>query len=85
MFLDPLPPVTNFHIFSDSLPLERDVLYGLPQGWYLGALYSRAAILFTRWAQIIQFYHRKFQFHCLRIWTWCFSLFHKRTCCLNHS
>ena len=24
------PPVTNCHTFSDSLPLERDVLYGLP-------------------------------------------------------
>src|SRR6218665_3335668 len=25
--LDPLPPVTNCHTFSDPLPLERDVLY----------------------------------------------------------
>src|SRR6218665_1006964 len=28
--LDPLPPVTNRHTFSDPLPLERDVLYGRP-------------------------------------------------------
>ena len=28
--LDPLPPVTNCHTFSDPLPLERDVLYGRP-------------------------------------------------------
>ena len=26
--LYPLPPVTNCHTFSDSFPLERDVLYG---------------------------------------------------------
>src|SRR6218665_1807584 len=24
------PPVTNWHILSDPLPLERDVLYGRP-------------------------------------------------------
>ena len=28
--LDPPPPVTNCHTFSDPLPLERDVLYGRP-------------------------------------------------------
>src|SRR6218665_3031778 len=28
--LDPLPPVTNCHIFLDPSPLERDVLYGRP-------------------------------------------------------
>src|SRR6218665_757842 len=28
--LDPLPPVTNCHTYSDPLPLERDVLYGRP-------------------------------------------------------
>ena len=28
--LDPLPPVTNCHTFSDPVPLKRDVLYGRP-------------------------------------------------------
>src|SRR6218665_3071451 len=28
--LDPLPPVTNCHTFSDPLPLERGALYGRP-------------------------------------------------------
>ena len=30
--LDPPPPVTNCHTYSDPLPLERDVLYGRPLG-----------------------------------------------------
>src|SRR6218665_110438 len=30
--MDPVPPVTNCHTFSDPLPLERDVLYGRPLG-----------------------------------------------------
>ena len=28
--LDPIPPVTNGHTFSDPLPYERDVLYERP-------------------------------------------------------
>ena len=28
--LDPPPPVTNCHTFSDPIPLEHDVLYGRP-------------------------------------------------------
>ena len=30
MLLDSPPSATNCHTFSDSLPLERDVLYGRP-------------------------------------------------------
>src|SRR6218665_3966938 len=37
--LYPPPPVTNCHTFSDPsrTPLERDVLYGRPQGSYRAA------------------------------------------------
>jgi len=35
MPLDSPPPVTNYHIFSDPLPLERDVLCGRPPRWCL--------------------------------------------------
>ena len=43
--LDPHPPVTNCHTFSDPFPLERDVLYGRPLG-PVGPKYLRDHIRF---------------------------------------
>ena len=34
MLLTPPSPVTNCHTYSDTLPLERDVLYGRPYTRY---------------------------------------------------
>src|SRR6218665_2146035 len=40
MLLDPPPPVTNCHTFSDPLPLECDVLYGRPLWWIMEFFYN---------------------------------------------
>jgi len=51
MLLNPLPPVTNCHTFSDPLSLERDVLYGRPHDVLLnGEMLSSKLLQFYAYA-----------------------------------